>query len=435
MSETQTIRDEALALLEAGDVEAAFHRVKPALSWPGPEGEDDLAGLLQVTADIVGKMAGQALADLFRGAATLPPDSRRMRDLGYGLLDVGLPEVAATVLTRCRTLIPGDEGVLSALASALEQTGVPAEGRAMLRSEALALARSGALRHQLALLTGLAGDLAELRELLPHLGQPADDRQRSIANWAQRVLYRADAASGICTLQDDDLRGWHWVLTGGLLTHLSPYGFEEGMNGRYAFVQDSGTAFLHGVQRLREVLAAMDERPTTIFALPDRDSEIAAAIVGRVLGMTVRPWPLRGTPAPGLIVAYDLRTAEPSIQVALLRREPGQILWAHVGCWTETLMVSPDIVTLLAQHVLPPWGEQLRMNDQTGEVEHGPALSGRPADVALKICESEAAHPDDHAMDHPEQLLALAKKLAALPTTRARERWFVGSPVTSGRFV
>ncbi len=434
MTETLSVRDEALALLRAGDVESAFHRIKPAISWPGPEDDAELQALLGATAEIVAHMAGEAVADLFRAAAG-SPDGRRMRDLGYGLLDLGLPEVAATVLGRCRRLLPGDDGLLSALASALEQTGLPQEGRAVLKSEPLALARNAGLRHQLALLTGLSGELAELRDLVPRLGQPADDQQRAIAAWAQRALYRAELTDGVCTLDEDDLRGWHWVLTGGLLTHLSPYGFEEGMRGRYAFVQDSGTAFLHGVTRLREVLSALDERPPCIYALPDRDSEIAAAVVSRVLDLPVRPWPIRGVPAPGLLVAYDLRAADPHAQVALLRREPGQILWAHVGCWTETAMLSPDVVTLLAQHVIAPWGEQLRVDDATGEVVHGEAMAGSPDEIAARVLQSEPVHAEDCALDAPEQLLRLADRARGLPTTRPRERWFVGSPVLSGRFV
>lgn len=434
MTDAQTLAAEALSLLRQGDPEAAFHQLRPALSWPGPEDAAELSTLLEAVGTIMNAMAGPALGDLFRAAARQPPSVRGLRDLGYGLMDVGLPELAAVALARARELGAKDEGTLSVLASALEQVGLPGTARAMLRGEAGALATSPALRHQLALLTALSGDLAELRQLLPRLGAPADDQQRTLAAFLQRVLYRADQVSDRFPLDDRDLRGWHWVLSGGLLTHLSPYGFDEGMNGRYAFVQDSGTAFLHGLARLKEALEAMGERPAVVYAVPDRDSEIAATAAARFLGLPIRPWPLRGIPAPGLVVAYDLRAADPNVQIALLRREPGQVLWAHVGCWTEPAIVSPDVVTLLAQHVIPPWGEQVRLNPDTGEVESVQADEGSPDEIATKILASEPAHEDDRALDAPERAALVARALASLPETRPRERGFVGSPVSSARF-
>src|SRR5436309_3575045 len=40
-------------------------------------------------------------------------------------------------------------------------------------------------------------------------------------------------------LGPQDLRGWHFALTGGLLINISPWGFDAGMNGRWAMVGDS----------------------------------------------------------------------------------------------------------------------------------------------------------------------------------------------------
>jgi hypothetical protein len=43
----------------------------------------------------------------------------------------------------------------------------------------------------------------------------------------------------VTSLDRQDLRGWHYVLTGGVLGSLSPYGFDVGMTGRWAYVSDS----------------------------------------------------------------------------------------------------------------------------------------------------------------------------------------------------
>ncbi len=47
------------------------------------------------------------------------------------------------------------------------------------------------------------------------------------------MLARAGVAGGADAARRRDLRGWHYVLTGGVLASLSPYGFDTGMTGRY----------------------------------------------------------------------------------------------------------------------------------------------------------------------------------------------------------
>ena len=60
-------------------------------------------------------------------------------------------------------------------------------------------------------------------------GHDGDDRgDRSRAPIASRGARRSTTR---------DLRGWHYVLTGCLLAHQSPYGFDEPMHGRYAWLR------------------------------------------------------------------------------------------------------------------------------------------------------------------------------------------------------
>jgi len=55
----------------------------------------------------------------------------------------------------------------------------------------------------------------------------------------RRILARAGTARAVTSLDRQDLRGWHYVLTGGVLATLSPYGFGAGMTGRWAYLSDS----------------------------------------------------------------------------------------------------------------------------------------------------------------------------------------------------
>src|SRR5258708_13714115 len=113
------------------------------------------------------------------------------------------------------------------------------------------------------------------------------------------MLKRAGCLFGIKLTDRRDLRGWHFVLTGGLLLHLSPHGFDEGMNGRYAFVQDSGALCLEGIQRLRAVLDTLKCTVPRVFELPERSSAILAHAVAQLLHCPLVPWPEIGSTQEG----------------------------------------------------------------------------------------------------------------------------------------
>jgi hypothetical protein len=66
----------------------------------------------------------------------------------------------------------------------------------------------------------------------------------------RRMLARADIARAVGPLDRQDLRSWHYVLTGGVLASPSPYGFDAGMTGRWAYVSDFANGCAAALQRL-----------------------------------------------------------------------------------------------------------------------------------------------------------------------------------------
>jgi hypothetical protein len=71
------------------------------------------------------------------------------------------------------------------------------------------------------------------------LPEPEDTRWEPAREKVWRMLARADVARRVTPLDLRDLRGWHYVLTGGILGCLSPWGFDAGMTGRWDHVADS----------------------------------------------------------------------------------------------------------------------------------------------------------------------------------------------------
>jgi hypothetical protein len=209
------------------------------------------------------------------------------------------------------------------------------------------------------------------------------------------MLQRAASAEPVSTLDHGDLRGGQYVIGGTVLGTLSPYGFDSGMAGRYAWLQDSHDQCLRGLLRLKAVLGAAGARPMSVSLLPDRSSRILGLAAAEVLRLPTRPF------APDredtVVVAYDLNEASgaeqgPDVLGALFERTPGQVLHEHAGNWTDPPVITADSVTLLHQSVTAPWAGQLRAGDD-GTVERGAPDDRSEAEIAAQILQADPS-PD-----------------------------------------
>ena len=430
--------------LAAGDAMRAVGALRPVLDHRGlaPErlpGRDwaALAALLGRVATELGldELAG----DAWRVAAE-PDAVAGLFNLGDELIEAELPGMAATVLERAVDGLPdpsgaiSDELVLSELAVALEDNGTHRRARELLEARPAHLAGSFMLRYLLAFNSIMDGDLAATRSLAAGLA-PGDGEETAMAARIGRMLARADAVAGVCGLDRHDLRGWHFVLTAGLLLHLSPFGFDEGMRGRYAYTQDDEDRCLEGIRRVAAVLDAVGAVPARVLSLPERDSEALAWALGAELGRPVA----RCTDAvgePGLVVAYDLDAIDLELVGTLAEHKPGQVLWVHAARWTAHLPYAGDLTSYLYQMNVSPWaGGGMRVDPDGGGVSAVPPADGGPVELAAKV---RAAELPAGALDDLPELLALARVAASAGALGlgegARERQWMGGPVPSSRF-
>jgi hypothetical protein len=230
------------------------------------------------------------------------------------------------------------------------------------------------------------------------------------------------------------------VITSGLLLHVSPHGFDEGMNGRYAFVQDTPELCLEGIERVRAVLDALEIAPPRIFALPERSSSILARATARILNCPLETWPVDGSDKPGLIVVYDIALLDEDILPTLARHRPGQILWNHASCWTEEQPISGDLTTFLYQVNYEPWGERMVVDPEQQQMVTEPPDERDEAVIAAEIV---AATLEPGTLDDLPALIELARAAAATTGEAApgllcsggrRKKQWSGSPVPSSRF-
>jgi hypothetical protein len=346
--------------------------------------------------------------------------------------------MAVTLLGRAHRIDPLDPRVLATLVSALAADGQHARACAVLRDAPApggwGLGRRGVLaRHAL-----LTGDLDPPRRCLPELLASADPAHQELALEIGGMLARADALARVAALDQHDLRGWHFVVTGGLLLHRSRQD-EAGMNGRYAFVHDRYADCLEGLCRAATVLAALHRPVDRILAPTDRASAILARAAARRFGCPVVDWPAVDVAAPGLIVAYSADELAPDARQALHDHRPGQVFHGHAASWTREPPFAPDLVTRLHQYYRAPWDGHSGVDPHTGEPTRVPPDDAELATLADRIADAPRDPPDDDL----EALLALTEAAqavegdaaaGALRDRGARRRAWCGSPVPSQRF-
>ena len=292
------------------DEEDPWQRVRARLGWP--QGRDLAAAELPTWISELAKVArergAEQLGDLADAAVRDPDSPDRLYDLGYALIDAGAPALAASILWRCLALVGDSEEVVCELVSALETALAYRDAFTILDEHAALRGRSFLCAYLYAFNAAMVGRLDVVREQLPAL-VPEAPETGVMRDTIVAILERADRVEGACPLDERDLRGWHYVLTGGLLQHQSPYGFDQPMHGRYAYLADSFERVGFGLDRLAGLLRGR-EIPC-IYAPPGRSHEILARAASARLGVPVMPWPAVGVPAPGLVVVDDLAELEP----------------------------------------------------------------------------------------------------------------------------
>ncbi len=423
---------EAWECLDSGDVPGALRRLRQAGTAP-----------LAEVARVVGRAARAAgFDDLRTAASTLaahPDRPQALYDYGYACVERGVPYLAVPALREALRLTRGSTAVLHELVSAYED-----ESRHREATDALLAHEAGLAdwpdRYLLVHNALLAGDVAQARRQHALLPAPDDDLWLGAHDRQNRMLARAAGAEKAGPLDDTDLRGWQYVMGGTVLGTLSPYGFDAGMAGRYAWTQDTHGQCLLGLSRLRAVLDAAGVRARSVSLLPDRDSRILGLAAAELLGLPAEPFDAARRDT--VVVSYDLRATAghprgPAVLEQLAHRAPGQVLHEHASCWTDPPPVAADSVTFLHQSVVAPWAAGLRQSADGGVEEGEP--DGRPEEeIAADVAGAEPEPDEGDGATPADPVERLTGFVSAVRDTWLRgDRDAVRSsgPVRSSRFV
>jgi hypothetical protein len=439
----RTVKQKALELLSAGDAHGAFSEFRWQLEYPGKVEPRNFADALTTLAQISAKITGPDWAAHVHRAARRPNDVQALFECGYQLIERSLHEIAATVLMRAHKLDPDAEGVLSELSIALEGPGLNAEACRVLRDAPNVLRESSTCRYLLAFNTLMTADIEGARREIDLVRVASGDENAAImVGNLREMLARADAIRDVTPLDENDVRGWHAVVTGSLLLHVSPYGFES-MRGRYAFVQDSESRVLEGINRLAAALDAWGKRPPRVLMLSGRESETLAVAAAEVLGLGVERFPLHKH-VEGLIVAYDLASQPMEVLDVLVQHRTERLLWSHAAQWTTEGPFASDATTYLYQINHTPWqAGRLRVNPDTQTQEETPEVEGSPRELADAVLNAGCDLESMSDLDALTRLAGAMRRLtpdhpAAFGAFRQqgpRLRQRTDSPVKSARFL
>ncbi|MCX5744933.1 MAG: hypothetical protein NT062_20790 [Proteobacteria bacterium] len=301
--------------LASGRDQHAYRALCAAFAWPAGKGVTPAAlpRFVELFAMISEQRGAQEIADLAMEVVRDPDSPDKLYDLGYAMIDAGSPQIAASVLWRCLALVGDSEEVVCELVSALESSLAHRDAFEILDQHVALRTRSFICRYLHAFDAAMTGDLAIARRVLPSLRRDpaaAHDNNLQMIATLEGILERADRLTGATPLDDRDLRGWQYVIAGTVLLHQSPFGFDEPMRGRYAYLVDSIARVATGLRRLAALVRDL-ELPC-VYAVPGRGGEIIGIAASKLLGLPLAPWPAIGVPTPGLLVAYDLAsTATP----------------------------------------------------------------------------------------------------------------------------
>ncbi|WP_406278680.1 hypothetical protein [Embleya sp. NBC_00896] len=412
-----TDADRARALIAAGDVGGALNHLRRTADTI------DSADLAHVTEALAQRVQYLELVIHASVLMAYPGNAEALYKFGCACNDHNAPFLAIPALREALRMYPDAENVRGELVAAYQQEYRYAEAVAVL-TEYEAELPEWPEGYSLAYNTLLTGDIEGAAARYARMSPPEDPQWQHLDDRLRSALGNVGAARAVGPLDDRDLRGWHFVLTGGVLATLSPYGSGAGESGRWIRLRDDYAMCLHGLRRLRLVPAATGRAPTTVSLLSDRDSHI--------LGLPALPF------APGrrdtVVVAYDLNTVGRPTLRAVYDRAPEQILFEHATCWSEPSPIAPDLSTLLVQSVVAPWGERPRRGGDG--VERIAADERAVEEVARDIVAAgpyDASGDGTTAPDPDETLTAFATAIAPHWLTGTRDRPAAPGPVRANR--
>ena len=357
-----TSKQTVLELISANDFENAAAKVGVMFNYPGTFDSDaEFIDAIKLLAKVMNFLGRKELAEVAMAAVEKTNRINMLYQLGYQLGEANLHSMEDTVLSYAISNFEQHEQyprLITELVYCLETMGEFEQACKILKEQPRLLETNFMCQYLLAINSIMCGDINTAKKMR-HQFLANDNIEIKMAERIRRMIERFDAIENYESIDTNDLQFWHYIITGGILMHVSPYGYENAMYGRYGVLQEGYKNCLMGIQYLKNNLEKAGISPTCIYSLGDRSSDILAHAAAEYFQLPLKPWVDEELNETSLIIAYDVTSSFDTLYLEKLKqRHPRQILWSHVTIWDKDQPIAADITTLLAQVAIPPWGKQ-----------------------------------------------------------------------------
>ncbi len=418
------------------DPMGAFQEIRHMLAFPAQIPVEDWSDSWDLFSVIAEKIVGAQCAQLAQSVAFGYANSKALYDFGYELVEIGLPRIAVTILNRADAQEPGNLHIISELSAALDRSGFNFEIVRLFTKYETLLAENFFFRYMNAFAGIMTQDASYVEECLKKYPLAPDGEQEIFM--ADRIDDFMNKWNTLGTLDEHDLRAWQFVTSSSILLHISPYGFDEGMHGRYAFTQDSDSTCLEGLKKLQSLLLLLKISPPKILAPRERGAEILGRAAASLFNLPFAFFE-DDADAAGLVITYDLGLLSDNILEQLSFKKPGQVLFTHAVNWVEPPYFSPDFHTFQYQINNAPWDAKMHF-EEDGESSQTPPDESSAEEIAerilnAKIDEEMCIEDENEVVKFTKNLINLGLVPTALLEEGQRPRFWDSSPVTSNRFL
>ncbi len=308
---------------------------------------------LAAAADLARQLGHAEEERRFRTLANDPEDPQARYELGYLLVDSGVPELGAQYLELCLELVPDHPKVGYELGFARFRCGDddiadPLLERAF-RDDSLADSEVFSAGSLLVQCRVRRGDRRGAREALDRLERLASERDEAEIDALSTALARAERLGAPPNGDRDHL----FLLAGSMLLHSPRSGNSKPAAGLV------GLDFLAGLlRRLERALTVTEAKPDRIVFHHDSLAPLAIA-----LGRRLNAQPVARDGGAGESALHLLRfpsDATPSLKT-LRRSDDGSVVFALAMDPRVDHPLAPDIVGQFAERLVLPWEEHIEI--------------------------------------------------------------------------
>jgi len=441
--EQDSVIEQVEELIISSEYEKALSSLLTILSYPSRP--NDWEKCWALAGQIVEKLGyTESSKDLFTVSIN-PDDSQAVLDLALNLYEQKQHGLALTLLFHLEVEMSADPNFIAEISVNLENLMLHKDAAEFLKKHQYQHSDSFFINYLLCFNLIMSGQWKDTRLDINALNKLVDDENDQYKmEVIQGFLSRTKALAGSNKMDLKDLSAWHTAINGGALLNISPYGFNEGMNGRYAMIQDSYELCMTSILKVEKLLIGTEKNITTVAFFPDRSSEVLATAAGLHLGLPTIPLTKAGDNT--LVVVYSTQVQMSEEQLIFFRdHRPNQVFWEHASNWLSPFPFCPDISSYLCQFNTAPWEEKNSIDPKSRETIKVSADKAKASELAKKIlaCSSQKniLNPKDiKGQKSTEDIILANKKLpetflpGLLRKTGLRHQFHKGSPVTSSYF-